>query len=91
MFPSGTLARYNGSIQYFLADLAPSFPCHLSYEQSQTWFDMANNTSNWVGIAKVLDGLANAGFNGIRLPMFPENDWIKGPSPFNNAQKVDWK
>jgi hypothetical protein len=49
---------YNGNIRYFIADLAPSFPCHFLYEYDMTWFNMATDESNWIGIAKVLDALA---------------------------------
>ena len=56
-----------------------------------TWFDMVSTERDWNGIAKVLDGLANAGFNGVRLPMFPENDgWVRGNKPGGEG-KVGWK
>lgn len=55
-----------------------------------TWFDMQSSASDWVGIAKVLDGLASVGFNGVRLPMFPENDdWVRGDNPSGGA-KLGW-
>ena len=46
-----------------------------------TYFNMSSEESNWVAIATVLDTLAAVGFNGVRLPMFPESDEVKGPNP----------
>jgi len=42
---------YNGSIKYFIADLAPSFPCHPSYEENMTYFNMESDENNWNAIA----------------------------------------
>jgi len=48
-----------------------------------TWFNQDDETDNYKAIRDVLDGLSEAGFNGIRLPMWPVNDEIKGSvTPF---------
>ena len=73
-----TATTYNGSIKYFIADLAPSFPCHPSYQENMTYFNMATDESNWNTIATILTGLQQIGFNGVRLPMFPESSGVYG-------------
>ena len=57
-------------MQYFIADLGPTSPCHPLYERSYTWIDTADNEA----VDRVLQSLFDAGFNGIRLPMWPESD-----------------
>ena len=51
------------------------------FEEKMTWFNMATDESNWVAIARILDALADAGFNGVRLPMFPEDSRVTGIDP----------
>ena len=68
---------YNGYIEYFFADLGPSYPCHPLYEDSRTWFGA--DTTN--GVRNLLLGLAEAGFNGIRLPMWPDSTYARGINP----------
>ena len=48
---------FNGKIKYFIADLAPSFPCHSMYEYDMTYFNMATDESNWNAIATILESL----------------------------------
>ena len=35
-----------------------------------------------------MEGLVTAGFNGIRLPMWPESDQVLGPDPSNEARDI---
>ena len=77
---------YNGDIRYFLADLGPTYPCHPLYERDMTWID--SNTAG-ASIKYVLEGLSEAGFNGVRLPMWAESDQVNGPDPFNPAVDID--
>ena len=79
-----TPVSYNGSIQYFIADLGATFPCHPLYERSFTWVDTTSNDS----IDYILNALVRAGFNGIRLPMWPENEQIRGPDPTNESRDI---
>jgi len=78
------LASYNGKIQYFIADIGTTSPCHPKYERSYTWVD----TSNIDSMDYVLDGLVRAGFNGIRLPMWPEDARVRGPDPSNEGRDI---
>jgi len=77
-------SKYNGSIKYFIADIATTSPCHPKYERSYTWVD----TTNTDAIDYVLDGLVRAGFNGIRLPMWPDDIRVRGPDPGNEAKDI---
>ena len=36
---------YNGKIQYFIADISTTSPCHPKYERSYTWVNTDNNDS----------------------------------------------
>jgi len=81
---------YNGSIKYFIADLAPSFPCHNLYEYGMTWFNMSTDESNWNAIATILNALSTAGFNGVRLPMFPESEKVTGENPDFDPINITW-
>ena len=57
-------AGYGGAVRYYIADLKTSFPEHRSYSAA-TALTQANYRA-------VLDGLkANAGVNGVRLPIIP--------------------
>ena len=76
--------NYNGNIQYFIADLGPTSPCHPLYERSYTWVDTADNDT----MDRVLNSLVKAGFNGIRLPMWPNDDRVNGPDPANEARNI---
>ena len=75
---------YNGKIQYFIADIATTSPCHPKYERSFTWID----TSDGDSMDFVLNGLVDAGFNAIRLPMWPESDKLLGPDPTNELRDI---
>ena len=70
---------------YFLGDLGPTFPCHPLYERDYTWISSDNDQS----VEVVLNGLIRAGFNGVRLPMWPDNDLVTGPNPYRTGQDVD--
>jgi hypothetical protein len=72
---------YNGNIEYFIADLGPGYPCHPMYEASRTWFEADTE----IGVRNLLVGLAEAGFNGIRLPMWPESDLVRGTDPYDDG------
>ena len=72
---------YNGNLQYFIADVAPGYPCHKNYFYDDTWFFADDSTNNWQHIRKILDGLSLNGFNAIRLPMWPEDKRVNGPNP----------
>jgi len=58
-----------------------------------TWFNMSTNESNWNAIATILNALSTAGFNGVRLPMFPESPQVSGENPdFGSlGDPVGWK
>ena len=36
----------------------------------------------------ILNGLATAGFNGVRLPMWPESASVRGPDPDNETRDI---
>ena len=88
-----TVFEYNESMKYLFADLAPSFPCHFLYEYKTTYFNMSTDESNWNSIAVVLAGLKASGFNGIRLPMFPESDQVSGEDPDTGSfgPQIGWE
>jgi len=44
------------------------------YEASKTWFEADTE----IGVRNLLVGLAENGFNGIRLPIWPESDLVRG-------------
>lgn len=50
------------------------------YEASKTWFEADTE----IGVRNLLVGLAENGFNGIRLPIWPESDLVRGQDPYNN-------
>ena len=77
---------YNGNLQYFIADVAPGYPCHKNYYYDDTWFFADDDNSNWLGIRNVLNGLSAHGFNAIRLPMWPEDERVNGPNPADPAK-----
>ena len=77
-------ASFNGDIQYFIADLGPTSPCHPLYEQSYTWVETEDADS----LDRVLNGLADAGFNGVRLPMWPDDSRVSGPDPTNPSVDI---
>jgi hypothetical protein len=72
---------YNGNLKYFIADVAPGYPCHKNYYYDDTWFFADDKKINWEGIRNVLNGLSAHGFNAIRLPMWPDDDRVNGPNP----------
>ena len=39
--------KYNGNLEYFIADVAPGFPCHKNYNYDDTWFFADDDTNNW--------------------------------------------
>ena len=80
---------YNGDMRFFLADLAPTYPCHPLYERDYTWIQSDEENPDRSQVRFVLEGLAKAGFNGVRLPMWPESDEVSGPNPNNPAVNVD--
>ena len=63
------------------------------YEYGMTWFNMSINESNWNAIATILNALSTAGFNGVRLPMFPESERVQGENPElgSSGDAVGWK
>ena len=77
-------ASYNGIIEYFIADIGTTYPCHPLYDRAYTWI----NTSINDDLDKVLEGLVTAGFNGIRLPMWPDDSRVLGPDPTNEARDI---
>ena len=79
-----TPVTYNGNIQYFIADIATTSPCHPLYDRAYTWVD----TNSPDAIDRVLNALFDAGFNGIRLPMWPEDERIRGPDPENELEDI---
>ena len=66
-----TPPQYNGKLEYYIADLGPGYPCHPLYTKESTWFDGDDPTG--VQIKAVLEQLSAIGFNGIRLPMWPDS------------------
>ena len=46
------------------------------------------NTDNNDSVDYILDGLVSAGFNGVRLPMWPESDQVRGPDPTNESRDI---
>lgn len=69
---------YNSKMLYFLGDLGPTFPCHPLYERSYTWISSDSDLM----VEQILNGLVKAGFNGVRLPMWPDGDLVTGPNPY---------
>lgn len=69
---------YNGKLQMYIADLGATFPCHPLFDSDQTWFNQDNPKDDNKAIRDVLNGLAKAGFNAIRLPMWPYSDEVSG-------------
>lgn len=65
-------------MQHYIADLGPTYPCHPMFDSDQTWFSQDDDKDDWKSIRNVLDGLSEAGFNAIRLPMWPVSDEIGG-------------
>ena len=76
-----TPPKYNGQLEYFIADVAPGYPCHKNFNYDDTWFFSDDKTNDWQGIRKVLNGLSAHGFNAIRLPMWPDDERVEGPNP----------
>ena len=66
--------EYNGTMQYFIADLGPTSPCHHLYEQSYTWVDLYDVEL----LDRTLNAIVDAGFNGLRFPMWPNDDRVTG-------------
>ena len=44
---------YNGNIEYFIADIATTYPCHPMYDRAYTWIDTSINDD----LDKILEGL----------------------------------
>lgn len=65
---------YNGNLEYFIADLGPAYPCHPFFDSWATWFDPEDDEDSYKNIRDVLDGLSKAGFNAIRLPLWPRSE-----------------
>ena len=65
--------KYNGDMRFFFADLGPTYPCHPLYERDFTWIGADEENPKVSSVRFVLEGLAEAGFNGIRLPMWPDS------------------
>ena len=84
-----TRTYYNSDMRFFIADLGPTYPCHPLYERDYTWIESDNSNPSTSSVRYVLEGLAEAGFNGIRLPMWPESDEVNGPDPNNGFVNVD--
>ena len=76
--------EYNGDMQYFIADLGPTSPCHPLYDRGYTWITTSSNNE----VDAILEGLVKAGFNGIRLPMWPDSDQVNGPDPSNESRDI---
>ena len=76
---------YNQRIVYFFGDLGPTIPCHPLYEREYTWTSADDDS----GVRSILNGLINAGFNGVRLPMFPDGDAVTGENPYRPSQTVN--
>lgn len=70
---------YNGSIKYFIADLGATSPCHGLYERGFTWVE----TGELDVLDNVLEAIMVAGFNGVRFPMWPDDERLTGPDPGN--------
>jgi len=68
---------YNGYIEHFIADLGPGYPCSPFYEKETTWFRGDDPDA----IRAILTAVVEAGFNGVRLPMWPASDLVSGPNP----------
>ena len=77
--------EYNGTIQYFIADLGPTSPCHHLYEQSYTWVDLYDVEL----LDRTLNSIVDAGFNGLRFPMWPNDDRVTGQDPEDFTKPVD--
>ena len=70
---------------YFIADLGPTMPCHPLYDRGYTWITTTNDQET----ESILNALVIAGFNGIRLPMWPESDQVLGPDPSNESRDIN--
>lgn len=84
-FGDTTSSIYNGSMQYFIADIGTLVPCHPLYDRAYTWIDIENDFQK----DRFLTALADAGFNGIRFPMWPDDDRVQGPDPINETELYD--
>ena len=80
---------YNGDMRFFLADLGATYPCSPLYERDYTWIGSDVSNAQISSVRFVLEGLAEAGFNGIRLPMWPDSPRVKGHNPNNGAVEID--
>ena len=67
-----------------MGDLGPTFPCHPLYERTYTWISSDNDIS----VETILNGLVRAGFNGVRLPMWPDSELVTGPNPYREEQDI---
>ena len=76
-------------MRFYIADLGATYPCHPLYERDYTWIESNESDASRSSVRYVLEGLVESGFNGIRLPMWPESDLVNGPDPFNEAVNVD--
>ena len=73
-----TPPKYNGQLKLFIADIGPMYPCHPMYDRSWTDANALDQGDDFGGIRAVLNGLADQGFNAVRLPLWPESDKIVG-------------
>ena len=76
-------------MRFFLADLGATYPCHPLYERDYTWIGADVSNAQVSSVRFVLEGLAEAGFNGIRLPMWPDSPRVNGHNPNNGAVEID--
>jgi hypothetical protein len=80
---------YNGELRHFIADLGPMYPCHPFFDMTNTWVDWEDERDDYETIRNVLNGLSKAGFNGVRLPMWPYSDEVRGSArAFGSSTKV---
>jgi len=52
---------------------------------------METDDNNWGEVAQILSSLQESGFNGVRLPMWPESDQVSGIHPnLESDQQLTW-
>ena len=76
-------------MRFFFADLGATYPCHPLYERAYTWIGADDSNPRTSPVRYVLEGLAKAGFNGIRVPMWPDSPRVEVHNPNGGLVDID--
>ena len=68
-------------MRFFIADLAATYPCSPLYERGYTY--IGSDVAGSPQVKDVLEGLVSAGFNAIRLPIWPDEPREEDHNSFN--------